>query len=62
MVQSRERVDVKVANPPNLIITYLTAWATGDGQVHFRNDIYRLDGAGFVAGQPEPTGPAHQPG
>ncbi len=62
VVQSRQREDVRVANPPNLIITYLTAWATGDGQVHFRDDIYHLDGAGFVAGQPEPTGPAHQPG
>jgi len=32
---------------------YLTAWATEDGRVNFRPDIYNLDGTGFVLGQPE---------
>jgi L,D-transpeptidase YcbB len=32
---------------------YLTAWATADGRVNFRPDIYNLDGTGFVLGQPE---------
>ncbi len=62
IVRARQRVDVRVFNSPSLIITYLTAWVTGDGQVHFRDDIYHLDGTGFVSGQPAPTGPAHQPG
>ncbi|WP_051929167.1 murein L,D-transpeptidase [Thermopetrobacter sp. TC1] len=55
VVQSRERVDVKVVNPPSLIIGYFTAWVTGDGFAHFRDDIYRLDGTGFVHGQPKPV-------
>ena len=33
---------------------YLTAWATSDGRVSFRPDIYQLDGTGFVFGQPDP--------
>ena len=39
-----ERLDVKVANPVPLLWTYITAWATDDGIVNFRNDIYNLDG------------------
>jgi murein L,D-transpeptidase YcbB/YkuD len=35
---------------------YLTAWATEDGVVNFRPDIYQLDGTGFIYGQPEPVG------
>jgi len=34
---------------------YLTAWATEDGRVNFRPDAYRLDGTGFIYGQPEPV-------
>jgi murein L,D-transpeptidase YcbB/YkuD len=34
---------------------YLTAWATEDGRVNFRPDIYRLDGTGFTFGQPDPV-------
>ena len=29
---------------------YLTAWATEDGRIHFRPDIYHLDDTGFVHG------------
>jgi L,D-transpeptidase YcbB len=39
-----ERVDVRVAKPVQLYWTYITAWATEDGIVNFRNDIYNLDG------------------
>ena len=35
-------------------IVVLTAWATEDGRIHFRPDIYHLDGTGFVTGQPQP--------
>ena len=49
---SKEPYDVKVANPPDVRFMYLTAWATEDGKVNFRPDIYGLDGSGFVLGQP----------
>ena len=51
-----ERLDKPVKNGPDLRIMYLTAWATEDGRIHFRPDIYRLDGTGFVIGQPQPRG------
>jgi len=55
VVRSGERIDVEVENPPNVIWAYFTAWVTPDGQVHFRDDIYHLDGTGFVHGQPKPV-------
>lgn len=54
VVASGENVEVKLDNPVQVRFSYLTAWATRDGHVHFRPDIYRLDGIGFVSGQPEP--------
>ena len=53
---SAERLDVKVRSGPDLRVMYLTAWATEDGHVNFRPDIYHLDGSGFVDGQPPPEG------
>lgn len=53
VVNSGERIDVKVDNGPQIRFAYLTGWATDDRQVHFRDDIYQLDGTGFVVGQPE---------
>ncbi len=41
--ESRERSDVDLHNVIPLRIVYLTAWATGDGEVHFRPDIYGRD-------------------
>ena len=52
---SQERYDVKVMNPPDVRFMYLTAWATEDGRINFRPDIYSLDGTGFVLGQPRAT-------
>lgn len=52
---SQEPYDVKVANPPDVRFMYLTAWATEDGVINFRPDIYGLDGTGFVLGQPAPS-------
>jgi murein L,D-transpeptidase YcbB/YkuD len=48
-IRSGERLDVDVTNPPALFTVYLTAWTTGDGVVHFRDDIYNLDSQGTVA-------------
>ena len=42
--RSYERRDVRLAKPVPLHWTYITAWATEDGIVNFRNDIYNLDG------------------
>ncbi|WP_164879704.1 L,D-transpeptidase family protein [Afifella aestuarii] len=48
-IRSGERLDVDVANPPALYTVYFTAWTTGDGVVHFRDDIYNFDAPGEVA-------------
>lgn len=52
VVKSGERLDVKVKRSTQVRFVYLTAWVTDDGTVHFRDDIYKLDGTGFVTGQP----------
>jgi L,D-transpeptidase YcbB len=48
-----ETYETKVQNPPDVRFMYLTAWATEDGRINFRPDIYALDGKDFVLGQPE---------
>lgn len=55
VVKSGERLDVHVENPPGVLWAYLTSWVTPEGEVNFREDIYRLDGTGFVHGQPKPV-------
>ncbi len=53
-IRSGERIDVDVVNPPDLYTVYFTAWTTGDGVIHFRDDIYELDTENAVAlNQPE---------
>ncbi len=37
------RKDIRLAHPVETIWVYMTGWATADGVVHFRHDIYRLD-------------------
>ncbi len=56
LAETLERKDVKLVDPPQLRFAYLTAWPTTGGTVAFRNDIYELDGTGFVTGQPMPVG------
>lgn len=56
LAQTLERRDVKLAVPPQLRVVYLTAWPAPDGTVAFRDDVYDLDGTGFVVGQPLPVG------
>ena len=54
---SQEPTEIKVNyDPPDVRFMYLTAWATEDGVVNFRPDIYQLDGTGFIYGQPDPVG------
>jgi murein L,D-transpeptidase YcbB/YkuD len=48
-IRSGQRLDVEVVNPPSIYTVYFTAWTTGDGLVHFRDDIYGLDNQGAVA-------------
>jgi murein L,D-transpeptidase YcbB/YkuD len=52
VVASGERLDVAVATATEVRWSYLTSWVGDDGFVNFRNDIYGLDGTGFISGQP----------
>ena len=47
--ESGERIDVRLKRPVPLLFVYVTAWATPDGVVQFRRDIYQKDGVGDVA-------------
>jgi murein L,D-transpeptidase YcbB/YkuD len=46
IIRSGQRLDVKLATPVNVYWVYITAWATPDGVVQFRPDVYQRDGAG----------------
>lgn len=41
--RSGERLDARLSRPVNVYWTYITAWATPDGTVNFRDDIYERD-------------------
>ena len=41
-----EREEVRLAQPVPVIWIYATAWASADGTVHFRDDVYHLDEVG----------------
>lgn len=43
-IQVDSDVKIPVANPVPIYMTYISAWATGDGVAHFRDDIYGRDG------------------
>jgi len=49
MKETGERRDVRLKTPIPLYFAYITAWATRDGAVHFRRDIYNKDGIGAQA-------------
>lgn len=51
MYRNGERLDVPLAKRVPVHWTYFTAWAMTDGVVHFRNDIYGLDGLEQYASQ-----------
>jgi L,D-transpeptidase YcbB len=44
--ENGERRDVVLSRPIPLYFAYITAWATQDGEVQFRRDIYQKDGVG----------------
>ncbi len=49
MKQTGEQMSVKLATPIPVYFTYVSAWATPDGMVNFRPDIYGHDGAAETA-------------
>lgn len=57
--RSGERIDVRLSRPVNNYWTYITAWATPDGLVQFRDDIYGRDG---IAGVPIARAPGSEDG
>jgi murein L,D-transpeptidase YcbB/YkuD len=49
VIQTGESRNVPVRKKVQLHMTYVTAWATTDGMVHFRRDLYGRDGVGQLA-------------
>lgn len=49
MEQTGERIDVSLKRQTPVYFVYVTAWATPDGVVHFRRDLYRQDGVDQLA-------------
>jgi murein L,D-transpeptidase YcbB/YkuD len=48
-IRNGTRVDAKLKTPVPVYTNYITAWATREGVVHFRDDIYARDGVGELA-------------
>jgi murein L,D-transpeptidase YcbB/YkuD len=48
-IKSGEREDVKLTHRVPVAWVYMTGWASADGVVHFRDDVYHLDEVGEVA-------------
>ena len=49
VIKGGERKDARLAKPVPLYWVYVTAWATEDGVIQFREDIYNRDGVGVPA-------------
>jgi murein L,D-transpeptidase YcbB/YkuD len=45
VIESRINTPIAIVDPVPLYFTYVTAWGTPNGAVHFRDDIYKRDGA-----------------
>jgi murein L,D-transpeptidase YcbB/YkuD len=43
-IASGVNTPVQLSQPVPVYFTYISAWSTGDGVVHFRDDIYGRDG------------------
>jgi murein L,D-transpeptidase YcbB/YkuD len=48
-VATGDRKEIRLAKPVPVIWVYLTGWASADGTVHFRDDVYGIDTAGSDA-------------
>ena len=57
-IRSGSQVNVKLAQPVPVYWVYITAWASPNGLIQFRDDIYQRDGFSNTAtgsiGRPEP--------
>lgn len=47
-IEGGQRMDARLAQPVPVYWVYITAWATPEGIVQFRDDIYNKDGLGQV--------------
>jgi L,D-transpeptidase YcbB len=54
VIESGQQVDVKLVPPVPVYWVYITAWASPDGLVEFRDDIYQRDGLSSVASDQPP--------
>ncbi len=62
VICSGERADVKLVEPVPVYWVYVTAWATPEGLVEFRDDIYQRDGLGSIASDEVASPPAQEGG
>ena len=44
VIASGENTEIELSEPVPVHFVYISAWSTGDGVVHFRDDIYGRDG------------------
>lgn len=49
VISAGSQMDENLARGVPLYMIYVTAWATDDGTVHFRRDLYERDGVGALA-------------
>jgi murein L,D-transpeptidase YcbB/YkuD len=49
MKASGKPLDLRLKQPVQLLFVYISAWATADGVVQFRRDVYEKDGVGELA-------------
>ncbi|MEM5473302.1 L,D-transpeptidase family protein [Hoeflea sp. AS60] len=48
-IASRENTEIELTEPVPVYFTYFTAWASEDGVVQFRDDVYQRDGVDELA-------------
>ncbi|GJE62004.1 L,D-transpeptidase family protein [Methylobacterium trifolii] len=54
-IEGGKRIDATLSSPVPVYWTYITAWATPDGLVQFRDDIYKRDGVNVPSTISAPT-------
>ena len=50
-INNGQRLDAKLKGSVAVYTNYITAWATREGVIHFRDDIYNRDGVGMLVAQ-----------